>query len=96
VLRQTPLQSACPAAQAQAPLAQVVPMGQALPQPPQFALLLFTSVQTPPQSAWPVGHDMVTRQVPPMQLCPVGQALPQAPQLRASVAVSAQVPAQFC
>jgi len=77
-------------------LAQVVPVGQTLPQPPQFVLLLLMLVQTPPQSACPVGQDMAIRHVPAMQLCPVGQALPQAPQLRASVAVSAHVPAQLC
>ncbi len=73
-----------------------MPEGQALPQPPQFALLLLMSVQTPPQSAWPVGHDMVTRHIPAEQLCPLGHALPQDPQLRASLWVSAQVPEQLC
>ena len=60
----------------------------AAPQPPQSALLLVSSTQTPLQTTWPAGQvHLPDTQAPPMQ-----QVVPQAPQLFTSLERSAQTP----
>ena len=74
-------------AQAQAPAAQVWPVGQAWPQAPQLAPSVCVLTQAVPQSIWPVAQP----QTPAVQLSPVPQALPQEPQFAPLVCVSTQV-----
>lgn len=50
VLTHTPLQSVCPAGQAQRPIAQVVPPVQVTPQAPQLPLSVAVSMHTPLQA----------------------------------------------
>jgi hypothetical protein len=88
---QAPLQSFSPAfAQLHAPLTQLWPPEQVVPQAPQ----LFTSVavltQTPLQAVCPAEQA----HAPLTQLRPPEQTVPQVPQLLASLAVFTQFPLQ--
>jgi hypothetical protein len=66
------------------PALQLVPLGQTMPQPPQFARSVVVLMHAPLHGEVPVGHV----QVPPMQLAPEGHGLPHPPQLRLLVIVS--------
>jgi hypothetical protein len=82
VLMQMPPQSSSPGPQStggekQELPEQNCPSGQGLPQEPQFAASLCTSVQNPPQSLGAVSGQA---QPPPAQKPPLGQALSQIPQ----------------
>jgi len=70
---------------------------QALPQLPQLALSVFTSVQMAPAPV-PHGFGVDAGQVQPLetQFWPPGHALPQPPQFWGSVAVLVQLPEQSC
>jgi hypothetical protein len=82
----------------QAPAAQYMPAGQALPQVPQLPPSLVRSVQNvPPVGVMqafgePGGHIVVPPppQVPIWQATPAGQPWPQEPQLAGSIVRSAQ------
>jgi len=76
-----PLQSAWPAAQVQAPAAQIWLLMQAVSQSPQCAGVLLRSAQPglillPLQSAWPAAQV----QAPAAQIWLLMQAFPQSPQ----------------
>jgi hypothetical protein len=58
-------------------------MAQAVPQAPQFAVLVWRFTQAPPQADCPVGH--ARWHIPMVQVSPVAQAVPQAPQFVALV-----------
>lgn len=62
----------------QSPPEQVRPVGQTLPQRPQFVLLVFRLTQAPPHIAVPAAHDKV--QAPPEQTWPAAHTAPQRPQ----------------
>jgi hypothetical protein len=66
------------------------PLGQALPQAPQFCASALRSRQVPSHIVLPLGHV----QVPFEQLDPPRHALPHAPQLALLVVKSKQTPAQ--
>jgi hypothetical protein len=57
VLTHCPPQSVLPDAQAQVPVAHVLPAGQALVHVPQYAALLFRSTHAPLQLVSPVPHE---------------------------------------
>jgi hypothetical protein len=70
-----------------APFVQVLPVGQTVPQAPQFCSSVAVSVQAFPQSSCEPGHW----HEPPLQTRPPVHVVPHAPQFRASVAVFTQV-----
>jgi hypothetical protein len=74
---QAPPQLVLPPEQPHAPAAQVVPPGQVTPQPPQFVLLVWVSVQLAPQS---VSAPQTPVQTPALQVEPGAQTFPQPPQ----------------
>ena len=67
--------------QVQRPFWQVVPFGQALPQPPQLAASVAVSTHAEAQSVFPFGQA----QTPSSQTVGVWQTVPQEPQWRESV-----------
>lgn len=71
-------------------MTQLDPPVHALPQRPQWVLLVCTFVQTLLQMVWPVGHW----HTPPAQVAPAPQFRPQAPQLVALVCRLMQLPLQ--
>jgi hypothetical protein len=72
----------CPAGQAQTPAVQAAPVGQRLPQVPQFSTLDWVSTQTPPHRAWPAVAQL---QLPALHELPAGHLFPHRPQLAGSV-----------
>ncbi len=65
----------------QAPALQVLPPVQALPQAPQWVLLVCVLTQVPLHNVPPLGQV----QLPVVQVWPAAQAVPQVPQLAVSV-----------
>ncbi len=65
------------------PSLQVSPVPHALPQVPQFAVSVFTSVHPALHFVLPVSHV----HAPPLQVSPVPHAVPHLPQLAGSVLV---------
>jgi hypothetical protein len=83
-----------PQVSAQAPSAQTWPPGHVMPQPPQFARSVATSVQVMPHCCWPMGQLSWHRPATHSEREP--QTLPHAPQLDGSTVRSAQVAPQGC
>ena len=80
---------------------QLLPGGQAWPQPPQFCELLVVSTQpveqhccVPVQPGPPL-QEVSLPQIPITQASLTGQSLPQVPQLAGSLATSVQMPLQL-
>jgi hypothetical protein len=80
-----------PGGQVQAPLKQVAPVPQAMPQPPQLASSESVFTHEPPQFFSPGAHCV---QSPPLHACVEPQALVQVPQWAGSFPRSTQVPLQ--
>jgi len=77
-------------AQPHSPLLHACPLGQAVPQAPQFIRSVLMSTQPPEHSVSPPVQESL--QAPSEHTCPAGHTVPHAPQLATSLPVSMQVP----
>ena len=86
---QVPLQLLLPLGHWQPLLTHEPPVGQALPQLPQFCALLLKSTQDVPQVA---REPQSTTQAPAEHILPLPQTLPQLPQFAPSLPRSTHTP----